>query len=68
MMTFFFLFCFLVLSQDLDLSLSVKDAFFLIPPDIAVYKEPAGNEMLVSVFKLKDTVLLFSRSVVFDSF
>ena len=61
MMTFFFLFCFLVLSQDLNLSLSVKDAFFLIPLDIAVYKEPVGNEMLVSVFKLKDTVLLFSR-------
>ena len=68
MTTFFFFFCFLVLSQDLNQSLSVKDAFFLIPPDIAVYKEPLGNEMLVSVFKLKDTVLLFSWSVVFDSF
>ena len=52
-----------MLSQDLDLSLSLKDAFFLILPDIAVYKGLVGNEVLVSVFKLKDHVVLFSRSV-----
>ena len=61
MMTFIFLFCFLMLSQDLDLSLSIKDAFFLILPDIAVYKELVGNEMLVSVFKLKDHVQSLSH-------
>ena len=56
-----------MLSQDLDLSLSLKDAFFLILPDIAVYKGLVGNEVLVSVFKLKDHVVLFSRSVMSDS-
>ena len=50
-----------MLSQDLDLSLSIKDAFFLILPDIAVYKELVGNEMLVSVFKLQDHVQSLSH-------
>ena len=56
-----------MLSQDLDLGLSLKDAFFLILPDIAVHKGLVGNEMLASVFKLKDHVVLFSRSVMSDS-